>query len=155
MLAQAMECFYDKANEERASSSVTSMIAAQTSDYFDVAFRAAKEGVATNPILLGVGAGKQRLPREWLSQIQAKSFLFSAIGHFHSPLQLKPQQALGERIARLGVAKQVAVKAGKCSKDVGGVVHDIVKVSDTDLSDKTLVLHIVAAILSGLQSQRK
>ncbi|KAJ3321226.1 Rhophilin, Rho GTPase binding protein [Blyttiomyces sp. JEL0837] len=119
MLAQAMECFLDKANEEKTSSPIMSMIAAQTADYFESAISSAKDGIQF--------IGRQRFPRDWIAQMSAKANLTLAIAHFHAPLQMVSDQALGERISRLSISKNLALQAAKMSKEVGGPLHEIVK----------------------------
>ncbi|KAI9339902.1 BRO1-like domain-containing protein [Obelidium mucronatum] len=119
MLAQSMECYFERANDDKASSKTMSMVAAQTADYYEMALRHAKEGLH---ILT-----KQRFPKYWVQQLTAKSFMYAAIAHYHAPLQLGPNQALGERVARLVVSKELATRAVKSSKEVGGSVHEVVK----------------------------
>ncbi|KAI8615588.1 BRO1-like domain-containing protein [Chytriomyces sp. MP71] len=119
MSAQAMECYFDKANEDKKSSPVMSKISAQTADFFDLAVKFSKEGLNV--------LSKQRFPKIWLHQLTAKTYLYAAIAHLHAPLLLVAEQALGERVARLSVSKTLAHRALKSSKDAGGSVHEIVK----------------------------
>ncbi|KAJ3215421.1 Tyrosine-protein phosphatase non-receptor type 23 [Dinochytrium kinnereticum] len=117
LLAQAMECYYDKATEDRVKSAVTSMIAAQTSDYYEVALRSSRLNVA----LISRG----RFPKEWTTLMNIKFNFFGSVAHFHAPLSLTAEQAVGERIARLSMARNLALKSFKISKDVGGAVQDL------------------------------
>ncbi|KAI8849194.1 BRO1-like domain-containing protein [Chytridium lagenaria] len=117
MLAQAVECYYDKANEDRVKSAVTSMIAAQASDYYEVALRQARLNIA----LISRG----RFPKEWISLMNIKYNFFGSVAHFHAPLSLDTEQSVGERISRLTLARNLALKAFKLSKDVGGAVQDL------------------------------
>ncbi|KAJ3004956.1 UNVERIFIED_CONTAM: hypothetical protein HDU68_004829 [Siphonaria sp. JEL0065] len=126
-----MECFFEKANEDKASSKTMSMVASQTGDYYEVALRHSKEGLH---ILT-----RQRFPKPWIQQLTAKSFIYAAIAHFHSPLQLGADQALGERVARLTIAKDLATRAYKSSKDVGGSIHHAVK-GYLDVISSSLIL---------------
>ncbi|ORY36707.1 BRO1-domain-containing protein [Rhizoclosmatium globosum] len=119
MLAQAMECYFEKANDDKVSSPTMSMLATQTADYYELALRHSKEGIHI--------LSRQRFPRTWIQQLTAKSFIYAAIAHFHAPLSLPAEQALGERIARLTIAKNLATRAFKSSSSIGGTVHDIVK----------------------------
>ncbi|KAJ3251037.1 Rhophilin, Rho GTPase binding protein [Chytriomyces hyalinus] len=119
MSSQAMECFFDKANEDKKSSSIMSKIAAQTADYYDLALKYSKEGLH---ILT-----KQRVPKLWLNQLTSKAYLYAAIAHFHAPLLLNAEQSLGERVARLSMARNLANRALKLSKDAGTPIQDIVK----------------------------
>ncbi|KAJ3108662.1 Tyrosine-protein phosphatase non-receptor type 23 [Phlyctochytrium planicorne] len=117
MLAQAVECYYDKATEEGVKSTVTSMIAAQTADYYEVAIRQARLNVSM--------IGKSRFAKEWITTMNIKWNFFGSVAHFHAPLSLPEHQALGERIARLNVAKDLAQKAFKLSKDAKGGTKDL------------------------------
>ncbi|TPX59823.1 hypothetical protein PhCBS80983_g02237 [Powellomyces hirtus] len=118
MLAQAMECFYEKATDTRASSAVTAKIAAQTSDFYEVAARAAKQPTKI---------GNYRFPERWTNHIKAKTYLFSAIAHMHTAPASAAEAAVGERIARVSVARELAEKAAKCSKENGGPLHELVQ----------------------------
>ncbi|KAJ3031781.1 Rhophilin, Rho GTPase binding protein, partial [Rhizophlyctis rosea] len=121
MLAQAMECFYEKADEDKASSPVISMIAAQSADYYEAAYRKAgsHEGQAM--------CSRTRFPKSWPLQIKAKSHLFTAIAHFHTPPHHTAESAVGERIARIEIAKEAVGKAVKFAKEVGGGLEELVK----------------------------
>ncbi|KAJ3229993.1 hypothetical protein HDU81_004826 [Chytriomyces hyalinus] len=119
MSSQAMECFFDKANEDKKSSSIMSKIAAQTADYYDLALKYSKEGLHV--------LTKQRVPKLWLNQLTSKAYLYAAIAHFHAPLLLNAEQSLGERVARLSMARNLANRALKISKDAGTPIQDIVK----------------------------
>lgn len=132
MLSQAMECFVDKAHDEKVSSTVTSKIAAQTADFFEMTLASAKMDISI--------MGKHRFPKDWISQVTAKYYLYLAQAHFHAPLNLDTEQALGERVARLAVAKGYAELAVKASKEnVSGVIYEIVKShSDTITNAHTL-----------------
>ncbi|KAJ3163710.1 Rhophilin, Rho GTPase binding protein [Geranomyces michiganensis] len=118
MLAQAMECFYEKATDTKASSAVTAKIAAQTSDFYEVASRAAQ---APTKI------GHARFPDLWVNHIKAKTFLFGAIAHMHTAPASAAEAAVGERIARVSVARDLVDKALKCSKENGGPLYELVQ----------------------------
>ncbi|KAJ3176324.1 Rhophilin, Rho GTPase binding protein [Geranomyces variabilis] len=118
MLAQAMECFYEKATDTKASSAVTAKIAAQTSDFYEVASRAAQ---APTKI------GHARFPDLWVNHIKAKTLLFGAIAHMHTAPASAAEAAVGERIARVSVARDMVDKALKCSKENGGPLHELVQ----------------------------
>ncbi|KND02105.1 uncharacterized protein SPPG_02603 [Spizellomyces punctatus DAOM BR117] len=118
MLAQAMECFYEKANDTKASSGVTAKIAAQTADFYEVARRAADA-----PTELC----KARFPKYWSDHIKSKTFMFTAIAHMHTAPQSAADSAVGERIARVSAAKEAVDKAAKYSREVGGALHELVQ----------------------------
>ncbi|KAI9338102.1 BRO1-like domain-containing protein [Zopfochytrium polystomum] len=119
MLAQAMECYLDKAYEDGARSTVISMISAQTADFFEIALTHAKDDL---PLI-----GRSRFSKEWTAKIAAKYHLYVGLAHFHAPLLLAPEQALGERVARLYLAKTHCLTASKLGKDVPGPLQQIIK----------------------------
>ncbi|KAJ3134751.1 Rhophilin, Rho GTPase binding protein [Geranomyces variabilis] len=142
MLAQAMECFYEKATDTKASSAVTAKIAAQTSDFYEVASRAAqaptKIGHARFPDVSGCKVGFNEPVRQvlavdrdsgqlWVNHIKAKTLLFGAIAHMHTAPASAAEAAVGERIARVSVARDLVDKALKCSKENGGPLHELVQ----------------------------
>ncbi|KAJ3072379.1 Rhophilin, Rho GTPase binding protein [Podochytrium sp. JEL0797] len=149
MLAQSMECYYERANDgidnlkmkvrnsdlfdnaDKVSSPIMSKLAAQTADYYEISLRHAKEGIHT--------LTRQRYPRTWIQQLTAKSFIYAAVAHYHAPLALNQDHAMGERISRLTIAKNLATRASKSSKDIGGSVNDIVK-GHLDLITTSLLL---------------
>ncbi|KAI8818759.1 BRO1-like domain-containing protein [Fimicolochytrium jonesii] len=118
MLAQAMECFYEKATDTKASSGVTAKIAAQTADYYEVASRAAR---------LSTGNYKMRFPETWAQHIKSKTQMFSAIAHMHTAPESAAEAAVGERITRVSIAKELIEQAAKHSKDVGGALHELIQ----------------------------
>ncbi|OAJ39850.1 hypothetical protein BDEG_23654 [Batrachochytrium dendrobatidis JEL423] len=118
MLAQAAECFYDKTNDEKSSSPVTSLVSVYAADLYDVAHRHAKDGCS----LL-----KHRFPRKWTSTMKCKSNLFGAIAHFHTGPNTSVDRVVAERLARLGVAKELVTDAYRSAIDVGGILQDLTK----------------------------
>ncbi|KAJ3275168.1 Rhophilin, Rho GTPase binding protein, partial [Borealophlyctis nickersoniae] len=131
MLAQGMECYYDKAEEDKTSSPVIAMIAAQTGDYYEVAWRAA---TAVVPY------GKPRFKKSWPHLLKSKSHLFTAIAHFHTPPHLTAESAVSERIARVALAKELAHKAVKAAHEVGGALMELVQGHATTITTAHLFL---------------
>nr|KAJ3421735.1 pH-response regulator protein palA/rim20 [Polyrhizophydium stewartii] len=115
MLAQAAECFYHKACDEKSSSSVMALVAVYTSDLYDVTYRHSKVG--TNLL-------RQRFPRKWICTIKAKTVFFGAIAHFHTGPSVSSERVVAERIARIGVARDLVTEALKYALDVGGILRD-------------------------------
>ncbi|KAI8815084.1 BRO1-like domain-containing protein [Cladochytrium replicatum] len=107
-LAQAMECFYERAEHDQLSSKVMSCVAAQTADYYDSAFQ---EASTSDNVMW------PRLPRFWMAQMRAKWLLFTALANFHSPNSLDMQQSLPERLARVSLATESAQRALKVGKE--------------------------------------
>ncbi|KAJ3091109.1 hypothetical protein HK100_007266 [Physocladia obscura] len=114
-----MECYYEKANDDKVSSPSMSIISVHTADYYEIALRYSKEGLNI--------LNRQRFPKNWIQQLTAKTYIYAAIAHLHAPLQLVAEQAVGERIARLSLAKNLATRASNSSKEIGGAVHEVVK----------------------------
>jgi hypothetical protein len=107
MLAQSIECYYLKAEDDNTSSPVTSQIAAQCSDYYDSAYKSSK---------LNNSLGKQRFPKSWTAQMAAKHLVYLACAHYHCPNYREPAAVVGERHGRLMLAKSFAQKAiEKCT----------------------------------------
>lgn len=63
--------------------------------------------------------GRMRFPKVWSNNMDVKRSMLTAIAHFHCPNQLAPESYVGERQARLNLAKEYASSAlDKCvSKD--------------------------------------
>ncbi|KAI8912896.1 BRO1-like domain-containing protein, partial [Entophlyctis helioformis] len=118
MLAQAAECFYEKANDEKSSSPVTALVAVYSADLYDVAYRSFKTGSTLI---------RHRVPRTWSSTVKAKALLFSAIAHFHTGPVTSSERVVGERIARLSVAQELVGEAYRHAQDVGGILREITK----------------------------
>ena len=116
MLSQAAECFYEKANEDGASSAATAIVSVYVSDLYDVAFRQANIG------------SKKRYPKTWYEYIKSKGLLFGAIAHYHTSPSLSQERVIGERLARLSVAKDLVTLSKKHSKNVGGILDKLVGV---------------------------
>ncbi|KAI3641198.1 hypothetical protein MIR68_000804 [Amoeboaphelidium protococcarum] len=117
MLAQAAECFYLKAEYDNSSSAVTCQIAVQASDYYDIAYKAAK---VNNSI------GRVRFPKIWSANMEVKKMLLTSIAHFHCPNMMAPDVAVGERQARLLLAKDIANRAlDKCVEKDTLLPHEL------------------------------
>ncbi|KAI9179956.1 hypothetical protein H9P43_005317 [Blastocladiella emersonii ATCC 22665] len=183
MLAQAHECFVEKANLDAASSTLTSQIAAQTADHYELALRASKSSSSSSSSYSsgasfsafsdhggsghhggGVAGGGRaisaaihralapltsssssssaqngRFPAGWMAALQGKALLYTALAHFHAPATLGPDVALGERIARLIIAKTLAERASKEGQDAGGMCAQLLDYYSAQISG---ALHI-------------
>lgn len=102
MLAQAAECFYQKAEVDNTSSSITSQIAAQTADYYDNFCKGSR---------LNLPFGKLRFPKAWSSAMKTKGMLYTALGHLHCQNFMSPESVVGERFSRLSLAKEICAQA--------------------------------------------
>jgi BRO1-like domain len=105
------------------SSKVTSLVAVYTSDLYDVSLRNA------------TASHKQKFEKSWISYIKSKCQLFGAIAHFHTGPQVSSDRAVAERMTRLEVAKQMVHTSHSYSEKVGGILHDIVTVPSSNVSD--------------------
>eukprot|EP01117_Protostelium_nocturnum_P017320 TRINITY_DN7038_c0_g1_i1.p1 TRINITY_DN7038_c0_g1~~TRINITY_DN7038_c0_g1_i1.p1 ORF type:complete len:805 (+),score=310.62 TRINITY_DN7038_c0_g1_i1:178-2592(+) len=95
MLAQAQECFYDKAVKDNMSPSIVSKLAIQTADFYDAAFQ-----------LLSTPAITSIAPKSYSSHIQSKSLLFKSNANYQLSLVLGKEDKYGEQIARLKIAME-------------------------------------------------
>ncbi|KAI8912517.1 BRO1-like domain-containing protein [Gorgonomyces haynaldii] len=114
MLAQAAECFYEKANDGGTSSSVTALVSVYCSDLYDVAARQSEVG------------NKLRFPQSWVDYCKSKSYLFGAIAHFHTGPISSSDRVVAERLARLQVAMTMVQKSRNLSQGLGGILDELV-----------------------------
>lgn len=119
MLAQAMECYYEKSIEDQASSDLISKIAVQCADFYAVSTRNLKSHLSVI---------ESRCQKQWLYQSKAKWRLYSAIAHFHARTTLPAEKAVAERVCRLTLAKDLVIKAHNHALKVGRELEDLVKV---------------------------
>lgn len=107
-LAQAIECFYERANKDQTSKSL-SKVAAQTSDLYEQALEVARSNQSKT---------WTRFPAEWLVVMRCKRLLFQSIALLHTENSLPDpvNTAVGERVCRLRVAVEVAEQARKETK---------------------------------------
>ncbi|KAJ3126603.1 Rhophilin, Rho GTPase binding protein [Nowakowskiella sp. JEL0407] len=117
MLAQASQCFLDKATFDEVNSKTLSKISAYVSDCYDLAYR---ESTNLNSNII-----KPRLPKSWINLIKGKSLIFSAIAHFHTSPELRSDLAVAERVARLAIANEKAQSAQKIVRETSGIDSDI------------------------------
>lgn len=101
---------------DKASSPVTSMIAAKTADAYEFTLRHFSKNV------------KSKASISWISHVKAKMALYTAIAHFHAPLYLPMEQNVGERIVRLKVAKEHVTKACQYVVNADGLIRHLVTV---------------------------
>lgn len=80
-----------------------------------------------------------RLPRTATLHVKTKGYLFGAISHFHAPNNLPAERAIGERIARLTVAKALICKAMKEAKECGGKTYTVVSAYNDSIQNALLL----------------
>ena len=127
MLAQAVECFYLKAEFDNTSSPVTSQIAAQTADYYDIAYKASKSNNSF---------GKYRFPKQWISHMHVKHVMHFALAHLHCPNFSSADSVVGERQARLKFAVELAEKAVEKANSVDALISAELRVQSNSVLDR-------------------
>ncbi|KAJ3301565.1 pH-response regulator protein palA/rim20 [Kappamyces sp. JEL0829] len=120
MLAQAAECYYEKAAHESSTSSLTAVLAIYVSDLYDVASRHSKQ--SENML-------RARLPKKTLALVKAKHNMFVAIAQFHTGPSVSSDRAVAERLARLEVGKKFMAAGIGYAQEVGGFLLDNIMVS--------------------------
>ncbi|KAJ3223164.1 Conserved oligomeric Golgi complex subunit [Clydaea vesicula] len=108
MYGQAVECYFEKANEDKSSSLIISMISIQTADHYETALQIALGVINSSTSSF---QNKEKLPKNWMTTLKAKSSLFNSIAHYHCPGSMTADKALGERISRLTLAKSFCTKS--------------------------------------------
>ncbi|KAJ3361920.1 pH-response regulator protein palA/rim20 [Kappamyces sp. JEL0680] len=107
MLAQAAECYYEKAAHESSTSSLTAVLAIYVSDLYD----------SENML-------RARLPKKTLALVKAKHNMFVAIAQFHTGPSVSSDRAVAERLARLEVGKKFMAAGIGYAQEVGGFLLD-------------------------------
>lgn len=109
-LAQACECFYERANKDQTSKSL-SKVAAQTSDLYEQALETARSNQSKT---------WTRFPAEWFVVMRCKRLLFQSIALLHTENSLPDptNTAVGERVVRLRLAVEAAESARKEAKSL-------------------------------------
>ncbi|CAG8441901.1 126_t:CDS:10 [Dentiscutata heterogama] len=95
MLAQAQECFWQKAVYEKLKDGNVAKLASQVSAYYEAAFELATNNPEVSKIL----------GQNWLTHLQVKSWHFAAASEFRKSCECISQNKYGEEIARLRVAE--------------------------------------------------
>ncbi|RIB01840.1 BRO1-like domain-containing protein [Gigaspora rosea] len=95
MLAQAQECFWQKAVYEKLKDGNVAKLASQVSAYYEAAFELA----TNNPEV------SKLLNQNWLTHLQVKLWHFAAASEFRKSCECIGQNKYGEEIARLRVAE--------------------------------------------------
>ncbi|CAG8593435.1 9056_t:CDS:10, partial [Scutellospora calospora] len=95
MLAQAQECFWQKAVYEKLKDGNVAKLASQVSVYYEAAFELA----TNNPEVAKL------IGQNWLTHLQVKSWHFAAASEFRKSCECISQNKYGEEIARLRVAE--------------------------------------------------
>ncbi|XP_065052731.1 programmed cell death 6-interacting protein-like [Rhopilema esculentum] len=95
MLAQAQDCYYQKASEGKMKVANLAKIAAQTADFYQDANR-----LATSPMV------KSMWEKEWIPILSGKQAYFTAVAEYHQASVCEEQKKFGEAVARLQKAEK-------------------------------------------------
>src|SRR3989338_3352339 len=101
MLAQAQECFYEKASKDDLSPAVVSKLAAQVAEFYSQA-----GALLEQEPLRSLG-----LPSSWLNHAQLRVQYFRAAAAFRSSLQFPPLHEYGRQLAYLQLANDYLTNA--------------------------------------------
>ncbi|KAJ3362430.1 Rhophilin, Rho GTPase binding protein [Allomyces javanicus] len=124
MLAQANECYWEKASTDGTSDTVISQIATQTAAHYEALQLVVTKSDTPNilhKVLNPTSSRGPRLPRDWLAHARTKALLYSAIAHSHSP-HPRTEVSVGHRIARLTLAKSLVERSIKEPEQLGAIL---------------------------------
>lgn len=110
MLAQAQECFWQKAVVDRLKDATIAKLAARVSELYAHALDFAETGGAIEPSEPGAPRGCE-LPREWINHMTIKRWHFSAAAHFRKSTDDLGANRYGDELGRLKVAESDVKKA--------------------------------------------
>lgn len=100
MLAQAQECFWQKAVMDQLKDGTIARLAIRVSEFYDAAY-----DYATNSTVQGL------FPQSWLVQTQVKALHFLGVAQYRKSCECISQNRYGEEIARLQVAADAVRRA--------------------------------------------
>lgn len=122
-LAQAQECFWQRAMGEKYTNGVIAKLAAKVSEYYRLALEAAR--ASPDPAF-------NHLPQSWISHMTAKRLYFEAVSQYRMSQEDLAKQRYGEEIARMKQAevalKQALTEVKRTSGDA--VLQDIKGLQD-------------------------
>jgi len=117
MLAQAQECFYEKAVKDNMKASIIAKLAAQVADYYEFTLT-----LVTNSALSSI------VPKNWASHIQVKIAIYKANAQYRTAIAHAEADEYGSQVARLQIAFNLLEEAKKkhlkhCSSDLQGLFN--------------------------------
>lgn len=115
MLAQAQECFFEKAIADQKPSSLCGKIARQVGLYYEEAHAA----LILPPL-------NQHFDRSWVAHVQLKGAQFHGEACYRIALELHEKEDIAEEIARLKVASNALATAKKSGRGVVNPLLDAV-----------------------------
>ncbi|KAF9046965.1 BRO1-domain-containing protein [Hymenopellis radicata] len=151
MLAQAQECFWQKAKIDQFKSGLIARLAANTAAYYKLSISKIRD--ATPPI-------KHLFPSDWLAHIEAKEHHFDAVANFRKSMEEIDNSNYGHEIAYLQQAQFEAKRAsevarkGRVAAAVQGDIQSLMVAVDTSLKraerDNDLIYHKDVPAISTL-----
>lgn len=115
MLAQAQECFWQKAVADRLKDATIAKLATRTSELYASAVEFAETGGSIEPAETGAPRGCE-MPKEWLNHMGIKRWHFAAAAQFRKSTDDLSANRYGDELGRLRLAEQYTKKAGEISK---------------------------------------
>ncbi|KAG7089614.1 hypothetical protein E1B28_011280 [Marasmius oreades] len=153
MLAQAQECFWQKARLDNFKNSLISKLAASTSVLYQHAFNAIND--ARPPV-------KQLFPTDWLAHVEAKQHHFDAVAQYRKSREELEASRYGSELAHLTQALAGAKRAhdiarkGKASPAVRQDIQSLLEAVQKDFAraerDNDLIYHQDVPVASSLPS---
>lgn len=94
-LAEAQECFWQRAIMEKYTNSVIAKLAMKVGGFYEDCLKAASGGFSP---------AAHYFPQEWIAHITAKKYFFEAVAQYRMSLEDLAKQRYGDEIARMKVA---------------------------------------------------
>ena len=104
MLAQAQECFYERASTNpNASPGALSKIASQVGAFYDLAIALMEQVASLNSMV----------PRKWLAYCHMKAAVFTSMAQYKLARECEKDYAIGDQLTRLAIAGRLVSKVKK------------------------------------------
>lgn len=118
MLAQAQECFWQKALLDRLKDVTIAKLATRVSDLYSNALDFASNGVPSDDVINGDinQEGGCELPKDWLNHMTIKKWHFAAAAQYRKSCEDLGANRYGDELGRLKVAESYVKKALDSSK---------------------------------------
>ncbi|CDR99087.1 hypothetical protein, partial [Sporisorium scitamineum] len=121
MLAQAQECFWQKAVMDRLKDATIAKLAEQVAQYYSSALQAVTEaptqdGAGGSSTMDPADTGKLTLPSGWENHITVKRWHFAAAAQYRKACDDLAANRYGDELGRLHLAEQLAKKAVDSTK---------------------------------------
>lgn len=123
MLAQAQECFFEKAIADQKPASLCGKIARQVGLYYEEAYAA----LVLPPL-------SQHFDRSWVAHVQLKAAQFHGEACYRIAMELHEKEDIAEEISRLTVASNVLANAKKSGKGVVAPLLDAVSKLESNVN---------------------